>query len=164
MQKNITYRQRDIIENITQALQYISYYHSADFIKAISAAHEREKNIPAKNALAQVLISSKMSATGKRPICQDTGIVNVFVEVGMNVSWDADMSLEDMINEGVRRAYTFENNPLRASVVSDPLFSRKNTRDNTPAVIYTSVVPGNRLSFTVAAKGLALRIKQNLPF
>jgi fumarate hydratase class I len=153
MQKNITYRQHDIIENITQALQYISYYHSADFIKAISAAHEREKNIPAKNALAQVLISSKMSATGKRPICQDTGIVNVFVEVGMNVSWDADMSLEDMINEGVRRAYTFENNPLRASVVSDPLFSRKNTKDNTPAVIYTSIVPGNRLSFTIAAKG-----------
>jgi fumarate hydratase class I len=116
-------------------------------------AYEKETNQSAKNAIAQILINSKMSAIGQRPMCQDTGIVNVFVEVGMDVVWAADLSLEDMINEGVRRAFTNENNPLRASIVEDPLFSRTNTKDNTPAVIHMKVVLGNKVDFIVAAKG-----------
>ncbi len=146
-------QQKHIIESIANALQYISYYHSPDFIKAMIGAYEKESNRPAKNAIAQILINSKMSAIGQRPMCQDTGIVNVFVEVGMNVTWDADLSLEDMINEGVRQAFTNENNPLRASIVEDPLFSRTNTKDNTPAVIHMKVVSGNKVNFIVAAKG-----------
>jgi len=134
-------------------LQYISYYHSPDFINAMVSAYERETSQSAKNAIEQILINSKMCALGKRPICQDTGIVNVFVEVGMNVEWDAELSLEDMINEGVRRAYNEPDNRLRASIVSDPLFSRKNTQDNTPAVIHTKLVKGDKLDITVAAKG-----------
>jgi len=134
-------------------LQYISYYHSPDFINAMVSAYERETSQSAKNAIEQILINSKMCALGKRPICQDTGIVNVFVEVGMNVEWDAELSLEDMINEGVRRAYNEPDNRLRASIVSDPLFSRKNTQDNTPAVIHTKLVKGDKLDVTVAAKG-----------
>jgi len=117
------------------------------------SAYERETNQSAKNAISQILINSKMCALGKRPICQDTGIVNVFVEVGMNIQWDAQLSLEDMINEGVRRAYNEPDNRLRASIVSDPLFSRKNTQDNTPAVIHTKLVKGDKLDITVAAKG-----------
>jgi fumarase (EC 4.2.1.2) len=114
---------------------------------------KRETNQSAKNAIAQMLINSKMCALGKRPICQDTGIVNVFVEVGMDVQWEAKLSLEDMINEGVRRAYNEPDNRLRASIVSDPLFSRKNTQDNTPAVINTKLVKGDKLEVIVAAKG-----------
>ena len=112
-------------------------------------AYERETNRSAKNAIAQMLINSKMCALGKRPICQDTGIVNVFVEVGMDVQWEAKLSLEDMINEGVRRAYNEPDNRLRASIVSDPLFSRKNTQDNTPAVINTKLVKGDKLEVIV---------------
>ena len=117
------------------------------------SANQRETSQSAKNAIEQILINSKMCALGKRPICQDTGIVNVFVEVGMHVEWDAELSLEDMINEGVRRAYNEPDNRLRASIVSDPLFSRKNTQDNTPAVIHTKLVKGDKLDITVAAKG-----------
>ena len=117
------------------------------------SAYERETNQSAKNAIEQILINSKMCALGKRPICQDTGIVNVFVEVGMNIEWESDLSLEDMINEGVRRAYNEPDNRLRASIVSDPLFSRSNTQDNTPAVIHTKLVKGDKLEITVAAKG-----------
>ncbi|MGK0419133.1 MAG: fumarate hydratase class I [Candidatus Pseudothioglobus sp.] len=117
------------------------------------SAYERETNQSAKNAISQILINSKMCALGKRPICQDTGIVNVFVEVGMSVQWDAQLSLEEMINEGVRRAYNEPDNRLRASIVSDPLFRRKNTQDNTPAVIHTKLVKGNKLDIKVAAKG-----------
>ncbi len=146
-------QQKDLIDSICSALQYISYYHTPDFISAMSAAYEKETNDSAKNAIAQILISSKMSAMGKRPICQDTGIVNVFVEVGMDVSWETDLSLDEMINEGVRQAYTYADNPLRASIVEDPLFSRTNTRDNTPAVIHSKVVKGDKVSVTVAAKG-----------
>ena len=116
------------------------------------SAYERETSQSAKNAIEQILINSKMCALGKRPICQDTGIVNVYVEVGMNVEWDAKLSLEDMINEGVRRAYNEPDNRLRASIVSDPLFSRKNTQDNTPAVIHTKLVKCDKLDITVAAK------------
>ena len=146
-------KQDHLVESIHSALQYISYYHSPDFISAMVSAYERETNQSAKNAISQILINSKMCALGKRPICQDTGIVNVFVEVGMNIQWDAQLSLEDMINEGVRRAYNEPDNRLRASIVSDPLFSRKNTQDNTPAVIHTKLVKGDKLDITVAAKG-----------
>ena len=146
-------KQEHLIESIHSALQYISYYHSPDFINAMVSAYERETSESAKNAIEQILINSKMCALGKRPICQDTGIVNVFVEDGMNVEWDAELSLEDMINEGVRRAYNEPDNRLRASIVSDPLFSRKNTQDNTPAVIHTKLVKGDKLDITVAAKG-----------
>ena len=146
-------KQEHLIESIHSSLQYISYYHSPDFISAMVLAYERETSQSAKNAIAQILINSKMCALGKRPICQDTGIVNVFVEVGMSVEWDSEFSLEDMINEGVRRAYNEPDNRLRASIVSDPLFGRKNTQDNTPAVIHTKIVKGSKLDITVAAKG-----------
>ena len=146
-------KQDHLIESIQSALQYISYYHSPDFINAMVSAYERESNQSAKNAIEQILINSKMCALGKRPICQDTGIVNVFLEVGMNIEWESDLSLEDMINEGVRRAYNEPDNRLRASIVSDPLFSRSNTQDNTPAVIHTKLVKGDKLEITVAAKG-----------
>jgi fumarate hydratase, class I len=146
-------KQEHLIESIHSSLQYISYNHSPDFISAMVLAYERETSQSAKNAIAQILINSKMCALGKRPICQDTGIVNVFVEVGMSVEWDSELSLEDMINEGVRRAYNEPDNRLRASIVSDPLFGRKNTQDNTPAVIHTKIVKGSKLDITVAAKG-----------
>lgn len=146
-------KQEHLVESIYSSLQYISYYHSPDFIKAMVLAYEKETNQSAKNAISQILINSKMCALGKRPICQDTGIVNVFIEVGMDVTWDSALSLEEMVNEGVRRAYNDSNNLLRASIVSDPLFSRKNTQDNTPAVIHTKLVKGDTLDITVAAKG-----------
>jgi len=146
-------KQKHLIESIFSALQYISYYHSPDFIQAMVEAYEKESSISAKNAIGQILINSKMCAFGKRPLCQDTGIVNIFLEVGMDVQWDADLSVDEMINEGVRQAYTHPDNPLRASIVSDPLFTRVNTKDNTPAVIHTKIVPGNKLNVIVAAKG-----------
>ncbi|HIM58542.1 MAG TPA: fumarate hydratase [Gammaproteobacteria bacterium] len=146
-------KQQHVIESISNALQYISYYHAPDFIQAMASAYEKETHQSAKNAIAQILINSKMAALGQRPMCQDTGIVNIFVEVGMDITWDAELSLEDMINEGVRRAYTDPENPLRASIVKDPLFSRENTRDNTPAIINMKVVKGDKVNFIVAAKG-----------
>jgi len=146
-------KQQHLVESIHSSLQYISYYHSPDFIKAMVLAYEKETNLSAKNAISQILINSKLCALGKRPLCQDTGIVNVFIEVGMNVQWETELSLEDMVNEGVRRAYNDPDNRLRASIVSDPLFSRKNTKDNTPAVIHTKFVQGDTLDITVAAKG-----------
>ena len=152
-QINMIIKQEHLVESIHSSLQYISYYHSPDFIKAMVLAYEKETNLSAKNAISQILINSKMCALGKRPLCQDTGIVNVFIEVGMNVQWEAELSLEDMVNEGVRRAYNDPDNRLRASIVSDPLFSRKNTKDNTPAVIHTKLVKGDTLDITVAAKG-----------
>ena len=123
-------KQEHFIESIYSSLQYISYYHAPDFIKAMVLAYEKETNKSAKNAIAQILINSKMCALGKRPLCQDTGIVNVFIEVGMEIKWETDLSLEEMVNEGVRRAYNDSENRLRASIVSDPLFTRKNTQDN----------------------------------
>ena len=146
--------QNDLIESVAAALQYISYYHPADYITHLARAYEREQSAAAKDAIAQILTNSKMSATGHRPICQDTGIVNVFLKLGMNVRLDGFTgSLDDAINEGVRRAYNLPDNMLRASVVNDPQFARKNTGDNTPAVIFTELVPGNTLEVTVAAKG-----------
>jgi fumarate hydratase class I len=149
-----TIRQNDLIESIAAALQYISYYHPADYIAHLARAYEREQSPAAKDAIAQILTNSKMSATGHRPICQDTGIVNVFLKVGMDVRWEGFTgSLDDAINEGVRRGYNDPANTLRASVVADPEFLRKNTKDNTPAVINTEIVPGNTVEVTVAAKG-----------
>ncbi len=149
-----TIRQQDLIDSIAAALQYISYYHPTDYIQHLARAYEREQSPAAKDAMAQILTNSKLSATGHRPICQDTGIVNVFLKVGMDVRWEGFTgSLDDAINEGVRRGYNHEANTLRASVVADPLFARKNTKDNTPAVIFTEIVPGNTVDITVAAKG-----------
>ncbi len=148
-----TIRQDDVIQSVADALQYISYYHSPDFIQAMAAAYEREASPAAKDAIKQILVNSRMCAQGHRPICQDTGIVTVFAKVGMNVRWDASSSLSDMINEGVRRAYNHPDNKLRASIVADPAFERKNTRDNTPAVIHMDVVPGDAVAISVAAKG-----------
>ena len=149
-----TIRQEDLIESVAAALQYISYYHPADYIQHLARAYEREQSPAAKDAMAQILTNSKMSAYGHRPICQDTGIVNVFLKVGMNVRWEGFTgSLEDAINEGVRRGYNHPDNMLRASVVADPLFARKNTKDNTPAVIFSEIVAGDKLDITVAAKG-----------
>jgi fumarate hydratase class I len=146
-------KQEDVIQSVADALQYISYYHSADFIQAMTAAYEREASPAAKDAIKQILVNSRMCAEGHRPICQDTGIVTVFAKVGMNVRWQASMSLTEMINEGVRRAYNHSDNKLRASIVADPAFDRKNTRDNTPAVIHMEVVPGEELEIALAAKG-----------
>ncbi|PCJ13145.1 MAG: fumarate hydratase [Gammaproteobacteria bacterium] len=146
-------QQDHVIDSVADALQFISYYHPLDFIKAIHQAYEKEQSTAAKDAMAQILINSRMCAQGRRPICQDTGIVTIFVKVGMDVRWDASLSLEDMINEGVRRAYTHEDNVLRASILSDPLGSRTNTKDNTPAVIHTQLVKGNTVDIVVAAKG-----------
>jgi fumarate hydratase class I len=152
---NPTYiRQADLIETIAGALQYISYYHPADYIAHLARAYEAEKSPAAKDAIAQILTNSRMSATGHRPICQDTGIVNVFLKIGMDVRFDGfTTTLEDAINEGVRQGYNNEDNKLRGSIVSDPEFERKNTKDNTPAVINVEIVAGNKLDITVAAKG-----------
>ena len=147
-------KQSDLIESVAAALQYISYYHPADYIAHLARAYEREQSPAAKDAIAQILTNSKMSAIGHRPICQDTGIVNVFLKVGMDVRWEGFTgSLDDAVNEGVRQGYNHPDNTLRASVVSDPHFNRKNTKDNTPAVIFTEIVPGNTVEVTVAAKG-----------
>ena len=147
-------KSEDFIESIAAALQYISYFHPADFIATMARAYELEQSAAAKDAIAQILTNSKMCAIGHRPICQDTGIVNVFLKVGMDVRWAGfSGSLDDAVNEGVRRAYNHPGNTLRASIVADPEFLRKNTKDNTPAVIFTDIVPGNTVEVTVAAKG-----------
>jgi len=147
-------RQNDLIQSVADALQLISYFHPADYIRALGRAYEREQSPAAKDAIAQILTNSRMCAEGHRPICQDTGIVNVFLRIGMDVRWDgATLSVEDMVNEGVRRAYNDADNKLRASVLLDPAFTRVNSRDNTPAVIHMQVVPGAKLEVDVAAKG-----------
>jgi len=147
-------KQEDLIQSVADALQYISYYHPVDYIKSLAAAYEREEAPAARDAMAQILINSRMAAEGHRPLCQDTGIVTVFLKVGMDVRWEGFAgSLEDAVNEGVRRAYNDPDNKLRASVLADPAGKRSNTKDNTPAVINVSVVPGDKLEVIVAAKG-----------
>ena len=149
-----TIQQDDLIESVAAALQFISYYHPVDYIRHLGRAYEREQSPAARDAIAQILTNSRMCAEGKRPICQDTGIVNVFLKIGMDVRWAGfSGSIEDAVNEGVRRGYNNPDNRLRASVVADPQFERKNTRDNTPAVVHMTVVPGNTVEVTVAAKG-----------
>jgi len=146
-------RQDDFVQSIADAFQYISYYHPVDFIQAMSQAYEREESPAARDAMAQILINSRLCAEGHRPLCQDTGIAVVFLKVGMNVSWDATLSVQEMVNEGVRRAYTDGDNTLRASVLADPAGSRKNTRDNTPAVVHMEIVAGDGIEVICAAKG-----------
>ena len=146
-------KQSDFIQSIQDALQHISYFHPLDYITALGDAYEKEQSPAAKDAIAQILTNSRMCAEGHRPICQDTGIVIVFVKVGMNVRWDTTLSVTDMVNEGVRRAYLQPDNVLRASIVADPAFGRRNTRDNTPAVIHYDIVPGDIVEIRIAAKG-----------
>lgn len=148
-----TIRQDDFIRSVADALQYISYYHPVDYIRALALAYDREQSLAAKDAIAQILINSRLCAEGHRPICQDTGIVTVFLEIGMEVRWEATLSIEDMVNEGVRRAYNDPDNTLRASVLADPAGKRLNTKDNTPAVVSMRLVPGKTVDVIVAAKG-----------
>ena len=148
-----TIKQEDLIESVANALQYISYYHPVDYITNLAKAYEAEESPASKDAIAQILINSRMCAEGHRPICQDTGIVTVFLKIGMDVRWDAQMTVDEMVNEGVRRAYLHPDNKLRASVLADPAGVRKNTQDNTPAVINVQMVRGGDVEVTVAAKG-----------
>jgi len=145
--------EEDFVRSIADALQFISYYHPADYIRHLVLAYEKEASPAAKDAIAQILVNSRMAAIGKRPICQDTGMVNAFLKVGMNVLFNTTKSLAELVNDGVRRAYTHIDNPLRASIVFDPLFARTNTNDNAPALVHTELVPGDRVIVTLAAKG-----------
>src|SRR2546422_1925442 len=151
-------RQEDLVQSVADALQYISYYHPRDYIQHLARAYEREQSPAAKDAIAQILSNSRLCAEGRRPVCQDTGIVNVFLKIGMDVRLDgfegsSFPSVTDAVNEGVRRAYLHPDNKLRASIVEDPVFGRRNTKDNTPAVIHMEIVPGNTVAVDVAAKG-----------
>jgi fumarate hydratase, class I len=157
-----TIRQDDFIGSIADALQHISYFHPLDYITALGAAYEKEASPAARDAIAQILTNSRMCAEGHRPLCQDTGIVVVFLKIGMHVQWDADLSVEDMVNEAVRRAYRHPDNVLRASIVADPAGARTNTRDNTPAVIHSQVVPGDAVEVKLAAKGFGSENKAAL--
>lgn len=146
-------KKNDFIESIANALQYISYYHSEDFIIAMKRALEVERSTAAKDAILQILTNSKLAAYGNRPICQDTGIVTVFIKLGMDLRWDSDKTIEEMVNQGVRNAYLDKGNPLRASIVKNPISERLNTKDNSPAVVHVSLVPGSDLDISIAAKG-----------
>ena len=148
-----TIREADFVQSITDALQFISYYHPADYIRALSAAYEAEESPAARDAMAQILINSRMCAEGHRPICQDTGSVVVFLKVGMDVRWETAKSIQELVDEGVRRAYQDPDNRLRASMVSPPIGTRKNTGDNTPAVVHVELVPGDHVHVSLAAKG-----------
>ncbi len=149
-----TIRQQDFIDSIEDALQYISFYHPLDFVQALEKAYNKEQSKAAKDAIAQILINSRMSAEGKRPLCQDTGIITCFVKVGMDVKWDkTDLTVQQMVDEGTRRAYLNPDNPLRASIVADPAGTRKNTKDNTPSVVHIDLVAGGEVEVMVAAKG-----------
>ena len=146
-------KQEDFIQSIADALQFISYYHPLDYIQAVGKAWEREQSPAAKDALAQILLNSRLCAEGHRPICQDTGVVVVFLKIGMDVRWDAEMDISSMVNEGVRQAYSLPDNVLRASMVYPPYGGRKNTGDNTPAIVHTELVAGDRVEVALAAKG-----------
>jgi fumarate hydratase class I len=148
-----TIRESDFVQSIADALQYISYYHPPDYIRALTAAYERERSPAARDAMAQILVNSRMCAEGHRPICQDTGLVVVFLKVGMGVRWDTDRSIQALVDAGVHQAYTHPDNVLRASMVSPPIGARKNTGDNTPAVVHVELVPGDQVEVRLAAKG-----------
>ena len=159
----VAIQQQDFIDSIADAFQFISYYHPLDYIQALGEAYEREQSPAARDAIAQILTNSRMSAEGRRPICQDTGIATVFLKVGMDVRWGgATMGVSEMVNEGVRRAYGNHDNLLRASVLADPAGSRRNTRDNTPAVIHYEIVPGDGIEVICAAKGGGSEAKSKL--
>ena len=149
----ILIREDDIIESVADALQYISYFHPMDYIRALGVAYEAEQGPAAKDAIAQILTNSRMCAEGHRPICQDTGIVNVFVKWGQKCVLDSERSLQEIVDDGVRKAYLLPENKLRASVLADPAFTRVNTKDNTPSVMHVEMVPGDKISIDVAAKG-----------
>ncbi len=153
MAEMVTIREQDLIDSVADALQYISYFHPMDYIRALGVAYEAEQGPAAKDAIAQILTNSRMCAQGHRPICQDTGIVNVFIEWGQNCRLESEMSLQEVVDEGVRRAYLNPENKLRASILTDPAFTRRNTRDNTPSVLHVTMVKGNTVSIDVAAKG-----------
>ena len=146
-------KKQDLIDSIADALQFISYYHPDDFIQAMYQAWQKEESPAAKDAITQILANSRMCAEGHRPICQDTGIVTVFLKIGMSVQWETDISVDDMVNEGVRRAYLNQDKVLRASILSDPAGKRINTKDNTPAVIHVEMVMGDTVEVQIAAKG-----------
>src|SRR5438477_4185004 len=147
-------KQEDLVQSAADALQYISTYHPRDYTQHLARAYEREQSPAAKDAIAQILSNSRMCAEGRRPVCQDTGIVNVFLKIGIDVRLEGFKgSVADAVNEGVRRAYLHPDNKLRASIVEDPVFGRRNTKDNTPAVIHMEIVPGNTVAVDVAAKG-----------
>ena len=148
-----TIREEDFIQSVADAFQFISYYHPVDYIKPLVEAYEREQSPAAKDAMAQILINSRMAAEGHRPICQDTGIAIAFIKAGMEVRWETKKSLEELVNEGVRRAYTDKDNPLRGSMLADPDGKRRNTGDNTPGVTHVELVPGDKVEVIVAAKG-----------
>lgn len=148
-----TIRQEDFIQSVADALQYISYYHPVDYITSLARAYEREQSPAARDAIAQILVNSRMCAEGHRPICQDTGIVTIFLKIGMDVRWESSMTVQEMCDEGVRRAYRNQENTLRASILADPAGARKNTRDNTPSVVSIEMVRGGKVDVTVAAKG-----------
>ena len=148
-----TIAQADLIDSVAAALQYISYYHPADYIAHLARAYEREQGPAAKDAIAQILTNSRMCAEGHRPICQDTGIVNVLIEWGQDCRLESSRSLQEVVDQGVRRAYLNPDNTLRASILADPAFTRRNTRDNTPSVIHVTMVPGRTVGIDVAAKG-----------
>lgn len=153
MAQLVTIREADLIESVADALQFISYYHPMDYIRALGEAYKAEQGPAAKDAIAQILTNSRMCAEGHRPICQDTGIVNVFIQWGQNCVLESDMSLQEVVDEGVRRAYLNPENKLRASVLADPAFTRRNTRDNTPCVLHVDMVKGSKIHVDVAAKG-----------
>src|SRR3546814_126477 len=149
----VTIREQDLIESVADALQYISYYHPMDYIRALGVAYEAEQGPAAKDAIAQILTNSRMCAEGHRPLCQDTGIVTVFIKWGQGCVLESERSLQEVVDEGVRRAYLQPDNKLRASILADPAFTRVNTRDNTPCVLNVEMVPGARIHIDVAAKG-----------
>ena len=156
-------RQEDFIQSIADAFQLISYYHPLDYVRALGAAYEREQSPAARDAIAQILTNSRMSAEGRRPICKDTGIATVFLKIGMHTRWDdATMTVSEMVNAGVRLAYGDPDNPLRASVLADPSGERRNTKDNTPAVIHTELVAGHEVDVICAAKGSGSEAKAKL--
>ncbi|MGB6102278.1 MAG: fumarate hydratase [Pusillimonas sp.] len=146
-------KESDLIQSVADAVQFISFYHPADYIKHLARAYEREESPAAKDAIAQILTNSRMCAEGRRPICQDTGVVNVFLKIGMDVRFDTRRSMQELCDEGVRQGYLNPDNPLRASILSDPLFTRQNTRDNTPCIVSVELVAGDKVDVQVAAKG-----------
>ena len=150
---SVIIKEEDFVQSIADGIQFISYYHPVDYIAHLARAYEREESPAARDAMAQILTNSRMCAEGKRPICQDTGIVNVFLKVGMNVRFDTKRTLQELCDEGVRRGYLNPDNPLRASILNDPLFTRKNTRDNTPCIVNVELVAGDQVDIQVAAKG-----------
>ena len=150
---SVIIKEEDLIQSIADGIQFISYYHPVDYIRHLARAYEREESPAARDAMAQILTNSRMCAEGKRPLCQDTGIVNVFLKIGMSVRFDTKRTLQELCDEGVRRGYLNPDNPLRASVLDDPLFARKNTRDNTPCILHVELVQGDKVDVQIASKG-----------